>query len=149
MTSATEPADTIRARPELIAVKQLLASADLPTADLQPEHLQHFFACGSEDSPRAVVGLQIFGGAALLRSLAVAPASRSAGLGSSLVRHAEAHARFNGVQSLFLLTTTAEAFFARLGYVRAERSAAPAAIAATAEFASLCPASSAFMMKRL
>ncbi len=47
------------------------------------------------------------------------------------------------------LTTTAETFFKRLGYERIERSQAPLSIERTREFASLCPASSAFMVKSL
>lgn len=62
---------------------------------------------------------------------------------------AEARARSHGVQQLCLLTTTAERFFERLGYERADREAAPTAIRGTSEFTSLCPASAAFMRKRL
>jgi amino-acid N-acetyltransferase len=54
-----------------------------------------------------------------------------------------------GVRSIYLLTTTAEVFFKRLGYERIERSRAPPSIERTREFASLCPASSAFMIKQL
>jgi amino-acid N-acetyltransferase len=70
-------------------------------------------------------------------------------LGVSLVSGAETWAAGQGVKILYLLTTTAAGFFARLGYVAAPRSAAPAAIAATAQFAGLCPASSTFMCKVL
>ena len=50
---------------------------------------------------------------------------------------------------LYLLTTTAEEFFARCGYEPIDRSRVPEAIRATAEFQSLCPASSVCMRKRL
>jgi amino-acid N-acetyltransferase len=53
------------------------------------------------------------------------------------------------VRTLFLLTTTAEGFFARLGYLHATRDVAPPAIRSTKEFAGICPASSAFMSKQL
>jgi hypothetical protein len=36
-----------------------------------------------------------------------------------------------------------------LGYQRADRDAAPAAIRSTSEFTSLCPASAVFLRKRL
>ena len=58
-------------------------------------------------------------------------------------------AQSRGVQELCLLTTTAEHFFERLGYQRAEREAAPASIRGTSEFTTLCPASAVFMRKRL
>jgi amino-acid N-acetyltransferase len=73
----------------------------------------------------------------------------STGLASELVERAETHAAKYGVRTLYLLTTTAEAFFARRGYHRIDRGVAPAAIRSTREFAALCPASSAFMSKRL
>jgi amino-acid N-acetyltransferase len=50
---------------------------------------------------------------------------------------------------MYLLTTTAETFFERRGYRRVDRIQAPPAIKLTPEFAGLCPASSAFMIKRL
>ena len=98
---------------------------------------------------RDVVGLELFGEVALLRSLAVASSRRGTGVGSGLVAHAERHARDQGVQSLFLLTTTAEKFFLRRGYTRIPRDEAPAAIKGTKEFSGICPSSSAFMVKQL
>jgi amino-acid N-acetyltransferase len=50
---------------------------------------------------------------------------------------------------LYLLTTTADAFFRRLGYEQTARELAPPAIKATREFSSLCPSSSIFMVKQL
>ena len=86
---------------------------------------------------------------ALLRSLAVGENARGKGVGSTLVAHAEHYAASKRVRSLYLLTMTAEAFFKRLGYERIDRSRAPPFIKQTSEFASLCPASSALMVKFL
>ncbi|HXI21293.1 MAG TPA: hypothetical protein VNH46_09420, partial [Gemmatimonadales bacterium] len=60
-----------------------------------------------------------------------------------------AAARARGIVDLYLLTSTAEPFFGRRGYRVADRGAAPEAIRRTAEFASLCPSSCAFMHKRI
>jgi amino-acid N-acetyltransferase len=139
----------IFANPNETSVKQLLSESKLPTGDITARHLTHFFGCGSDDELEAVVGLELYGDVALLRSLAVAPGRRGTGLGSRLVAHAERHAQDQGVKSLYLLTTTAEAFFLRLGYARIPREEAPAAIKSTKEFAGICPVSSAFMVKRL
>jgi amino-acid N-acetyltransferase len=76
-------------------------------------------------------------------------AMRGRGCGRRLVAEAEQYAARNGVQSLYLLTTTAEEFFRRLGYVRIDRASAPEAIRQTSEFSGLCPSSSAVMMKAL
>jgi amino-acid N-acetyltransferase len=139
----------IRRRPAHPTAMALLAGAGLPVSDLTDQHLEHFFFTGPEDSPTGLVGLEIHGTDALLRSLVVGTNARAGGLGSRLVGHAQDYAASRGVRAIYLLTTTAEAFFARLGYRRIDRSHAPLSIQSTREFASLCPASSAFMTKRL
>ena len=96
-----------------------------------------------------MVGLEIYGTVALLRSLAVAPDGQGRGLGAALLAHAERAARQRGITALYLLTTTAEAFFARRGYVRLPRQAAPPVLRQTAEFAALCPASAVCLTKAL
>ena len=48
-----------------------------------------------------------------------------------------------------LLTTTAASFFAKRGYRPLARDEAPAAVRATAEFRSICPASATCMGKSL
>jgi amino-acid N-acetyltransferase len=135
--------------PSESAAKRLLVESGLPTADITATHLQHFFACGSGANIEGLVGLELYGEVALLRSLAVASEQRGSGLGSRLVEHAERHARARGVKSLYLLTMTAEAFFLRHGYARLPREKAPEAIRNTKEFGGICPLSSAFMVKHL
>jgi len=139
----------IHARPPLSAVAALLQAQGLPVSDITDEHLEHFFYIGSDDSPTALVGVEIYGADALLRSLIVADTARTRGLGSTLVEHVEDYAASRQVRAVYLLTTTAESFFERRGYRRVDRGQAPLAIQSTREFASLCPASSAFMIKRL
>jgi len=135
--------------PKLATVAPLLLAANLPTVDLTPAHLEHFFTTGPQATPTGLVGLEIYGPNALLRSLVVDPSARAQGLGSALVAHIEQYARERDVRSIYLLTTTAEAFFERQGYRSVDRELAPPAIRATPEFAGLCPASSAFMAKAL
>jgi amino-acid N-acetyltransferase len=139
----------IFAKPNEAAVKKLLSESGLPIEDITTQHLLHFFGCGSGLELEGLVGLELYGDVALLRSLAVASSKRGTGVGSGLVAHAERHARDQGVQSLYLLTTTAEAFFMRRGYARVPREDAPAAIKTTSEFSGICPTSSAFMVKYL
>jgi amino-acid N-acetyltransferase len=139
----------IESKPSRAAAAALLEAAGLPSEDLTEAHMAHFFYCGPAAAPTALVGVELCGSSALLRSLVVRPEHRSAGLGAALVEHAEIYARMRGARAIYLLTTTAEAFFGRRGYARADRASAPAQVAATREFATLCPASSAFMIKRL
>lgn len=127
----------------------LLAECGLPVADIPRDSAQPFFAVRLDDALVAVVGLELHQPFGLLRSLAVAPAQRGRGLARDLVAFAESFAAAQGVDTLFLLTTSAAEFFTRLGYAPASRAAAPPAIQATAQFAGLCPASAAFLSKHL
>jgi len=139
----------IRGRPSRSAAAALLQAEGLPTSDLTDAHLEHFFFAGSDVAPTALVGLEIYGADAVLRSLVVNAAARTQGLGAALVAHVENYAAAHQVGAIYLLTTTAETFFARKGYRRIDRTRAPPSIQATPEFSSLCPASSAFMVKQL
>jgi amino-acid N-acetyltransferase len=141
--------DAIGSQPARPVAVALLAAASLPVADLTDAHMEHFFYCGPGHAPTGLVGLEFCGADALLRSLVVAPAQRGKGLGVALVRHAESRARSHGARAIYLLTTTAQTFFERQGYLAAERATAPPAIRATREFADICPASSAFLVKLL
>jgi len=136
-------------RPSLAAVKALLAEAQLPTSDLAAAQLEHFIGCGTDDALDGVVGVELYPPVALLRSLCVTASKRDHDVGSALLVEAEHYGRSRGVSEIYLLTTTAEQFFARKGYERVARETAPAAIRATQEFSALCPASAAFMRKRL
>ncbi|MGF1615356.1 MAG: arsenic resistance N-acetyltransferase ArsN2 [Gammaproteobacteria bacterium] len=135
-------------RPSAAAVRALLVAANLPVCDLA-EDLQHFFAGGSRASPWGVIGLELFGADALLRSLVVDPSRCGQGCGKALVAHAERYARNASVQRVFLLTETAVGFFQSLGYRVTPRELAPPSIQGAWEFSSLCPVSATFMSKAL
>jgi amino-acid N-acetyltransferase len=136
-------------KPPESSVRRLLAEAQLPASDLTAAHLEHFFGCGSVSAPDGVVGLEMYGSVALLRSLVVSSKCRGRGCGTALMAQAEIFAQSQGVKEIYLLTTTADQFFERLGYARVPREAAPGPIRQTQEFSTLCPSSSAFMFKRL
>jgi amino-acid N-acetyltransferase len=137
----------VEPNPSLRAAVALLAAVGLPSSDLTEPRLEHFLFCGPRDTPTGLVGLELFDSDALLRSLAVAPGVRRSGLGSTLLEQAEGYAYARGVRSLYLLTTTAQRFFEKRGYSVTSRESCPAAIRSTSEFASLCPASSALLVK--
>ncbi|MCU0478903.1 MAG: GNAT family N-acetyltransferase [Chloroflexi bacterium] len=96
-----------------------------------------------------VAATERHGSSALLRSVAVHGPARGHGLGHALVERALADARAAGARDAWLLTETAEPFFAGLGWVRVERDAAPPAVAASVEFASACPIGAIAMRRSL
>lgn len=126
---------------------QLLSECALPTADISPVTPVKFFGIREEGTLAATIGLELYDAVGLLRSLAVLPAFRKRGFASELVTFAESFAVRHGVESMFLLTDTAEPFFLQLGYVPTARDAAPAAIRASSQFSELCPASAALLSK--
>jgi len=130
-------------------IETLLARAGLPTADLAGNSAVHLLGMRTAGAWAGIVGVERCGDTGLLRSLAVDPGVRGGSLGTRLVAAAEAWAVANGIRTLYLLTTTASAFFADRGYETLPRDQAPAAIAATAQFSGLCPGSSTFMRKAL
>lgn len=130
------------------AIQELLAAEHLPTDDLSDDLLTGFLVAREGATLCGTVAIEKLASAALLRSLAVRPECRGRGLGQQLVAHAESAARESGADGIYLLTTTARDFFARLGYRVATREEAPPAIAGSTEFRSLCPASAVFMVKR-
>jgi amino-acid N-acetyltransferase len=128
---------------DLPAVLALLSEAKLP-ADGVAEHFHSFFVV--EDGGRVVAsaGLELRGDAALLRSLAVLPDVRGSGLGAAVLRRAlhEVHGRAGGV---YALTTTAEAYLSRFGFVPVARSSLPPQLFDSRELQGACPASAAVM----
>ena len=88
----------------------------------------------------ASAALELYGDAALLRSVAVAPSHRGRGLGERITRAALDLAEARGVRTVYLLTTTAADFFARrLGFAMTTRAAVPGRVRASLEFTALCP----------
>ena len=130
-------------------VRQLLAGCELPDEDITASHLQHFFVVRHEKSLSGVIGLELFGYCALLRSLAVQSPVRGQGIATRLVEKAEDHARSHDVASLYLLTTTAEGFFEKHGYRTTDRNNVPTVLKETAEFKSICPSTAICMVKPL
>lgn len=150
VTAGGETKEAITLIPLLLArrgqLQNALAEAGLPHADIMEEG-RAFFAGEHGGVTVGYIGLEVHGKDALLRSLVVVEAERDHGFGSALVRGAIAYARAHGVTHLWALTTTAVAFLQRLGFQLVERSAAPASIRATTEFASLCPATAVCMTR--
>ncbi len=131
------------------AIKQLLAGCDLHHEDITTALFQHFLLGWDGPGLVAVVGLEIKNQDALLRSLAVAAAYRNRGIATNLVGRIEDYAKSLKLDTLYLLTMTAESFFKKCGYRIAARDSAPADLQGTTEFKGLCPASAVCMVKHL
>ncbi|MDX2108867.1 MAG: arsenic resistance N-acetyltransferase ArsN2 [Verrucomicrobiota bacterium] len=147
----TRPFTTLRSASaaDLPSLRELLASAELPTEDLTEKHLDHYIVVVSGQTIVATVGLEVHGQYGLLRSLAVAPSYRGLGLSLRLISLIEAYARKHNLKALYLLTITADQIFSRCSYKTIPRKLAPQDIQDSAEFSSICPSNSVCMMKTL
>ena len=137
------------ARPaDAVAIRALLGACGLPI-DGAPDDAESFWVATHAGRVVGCAGLELHTGDALLRSLAVAPELRGRGLAARLCMAVERRVREVGARRAYLLTETAEGWFAKRGWRRIERAAAPAGIAASREFAAVCPAAAALMEREL
>jgi len=134
---------------DLPAIRALLDANGLPAADLSDKHAPWFLVATAHDAIIGSVAVEPCGSFGLLRSLAVYATARGQGVARRLVEAIEARAEGERLRGLYLLTTSGETFFARLGYARLERWELPESIRRTEAFRSLCPDTAMAMMKRL
>lgn len=127
--------------------RTFLRANDLPVEDLEAESVQ-LFVVDDDGDFLGVGGLESSGGVGLLRSIVVPEENRGEGYGSAICNRLEARAADSGVESLYLLTTTAKAFFRERGYETIPREQVPPAIQATSEFSTICPESASCLRKQ-
>lgn len=133
---------------DLGAVESLLSSSNLPIEGVK-ENFSGFVVAEDKGEIAGTIGLEKFGSVALLRSAVVSPEHRGSGVGRRLVEKVLERAEEDGIEELFLLTTTAEDYFPRFAFTRTTRSAVPPAVKASAEFQGACPDSAAVMTRRI
>ena len=133
---------------DLPAILALLREAELPFEDAA-QHVGGFLIAERDGELVATGGLELYGEAALIRSVALAAPLRRRGLGAALCDTLLGEARRRGVRDAYLLTTTAAGFFAGQGFQPLARELAPPAIRSTREFRELCPASAVLMHRSL
>lgn len=145
--SALLPEVTGRALSErdLPRLASTLAAAGLPVEDLGGRDRSFFAFQDRSGEPVGFAGYELYGTDALLRSVVILPTVRGKGYGRAITEWMMAELARRGAATVFLLTTTAAPFFEKMGFRRLDRSQAPAAIAATTEFGSLCPSTAMFM----
>ncbi len=105
-----------RAREEDIPqIEALITAEGLPAYGLA-EYLETFFVLNEGERAVGCVGLEVYGQAALLRSVVVAPEHRGRVDGQRLVEAALTEARERSVRRVYLFTMHADGFFRRLGF---------------------------------
>lgn len=133
---------------DLSAVEELLSASNLPIDGVK-DNFSNSVVAEDEDGIAGAIGLEKFGSVALLRSAVVSSDHRGRGLGTRLVKHVLEQAVGDGIQELYLLTTTAARYFPRFGFTRTPRSAVPGAVKSSAEFQGACPDTAVVMSRRI
>lgn len=129
---------------DVSAIKDLLTRASLPTAGVD-DHWQTFLVAREGGKLIGCGGAEAYQTVALIRSIVVDPAYRSHGLGRRLVRQLLDRLSSRGLREFYLLTTTAEAYFARRGFKTIDRDEVPPQLLSSRELQDACPASAICM----
>jgi amino-acid N-acetyltransferase len=129
---------------DLIAIERLLEANKLPLVGVR-EGIDDFLVAERDGVVVGVIGLEIYDDRGLLRSAAVDTDDRGSGVGAALVGAVIENGRARRLKELVLLTTTAEDWFPRFGFVTIARDETPIAVRQSAEFTGACPASATVM----
>ena len=133
---------------DLPAVRRLLETQHLPLDGID-EHVSTMVVAKQGSEVVGAAAVELYADGALLRSVVVNPMVQGQGLGHRLSDAALAIAKKRGQHTAFLMTTTAEKFFPKLGFEQIVRDDVPVSVQSSIEFQSACPASAVVMRKRL
>jgi amino-acid N-acetyltransferase len=120
------------------------AGSTTPSARRCDEHVATMVVANEGREVVGAAAVELYADGALLRSVVVNPTVHGRGLAHRLTEAVLTVAKLQGSPTAFLLTTTAENFFPRLGFERISRDEVPASVQASVEFQSACPASAPF-----
>ena len=129
---------------EYRAIIHLLASNQLPTADIYEKNITLFVGV-IENEIVATIGIERYGNEALLRSLCIKEGFKNQKLGEKMLSYLLNFCAAENIKTLYLLTTTAEQYFVRYGFEKITRDETPKTIQNTREFQDICPASAVVM----
>lgn len=129
-------------------IRDILKRNYLVFRDIKNKNVELFWAYEDSDFV-GIIGLERFGKIGLLRSLVVLEEYRNKAYGRKICNSLIEHAKNEGVNELYLLTTTARKFFEQIGFKIVKRNNVPIRIKNTDEFSTLCPESAICMELKL
>jgi amino-acid N-acetyltransferase len=131
------------------AVAELLERTSLPPDGLDEQFGEPYAVAVADGEIVGAAGVEVYGRAGLLRSVAVDPGWQGHGLGRRLTEERLRWAESRGLETVYLLTNTAAGYFPRLGFAPVARDEVPAEVRASLQFASVCPSTAAVLALRL
>ncbi len=123
---------------DLRKIMSFLKENNLPTNGVE-KCLNNFVVAEEKDgSWVGIAGLEVYDKGGLLRSVAVGKQYRGLGHGRKLVDAILRNAKAKGVQTVYLLTDSADAYFKGLGFEAVDRENIEADVKASPEFTECC-----------
>jgi amino-acid N-acetyltransferase len=123
---------------DLPNIMSFLKNNGLPTNGVE-KCLTNFVVAEDKDgSWVGIAGLEVYGKGGLLRSVAVGKQYRGLGHGRKLVDAVLGNAKARGIQTVYLLTDSADAYFKGLGFEAVDRENIDEAVKASPEFTECC-----------
>jgi ubiquinone/menaquinone biosynthesis C-methylase UbiE/N-acetylglutamate synthase-like GNAT family acetyltransferase len=134
------------ARPDdLGAIERLLATSGLAVVELTAS-LDRFLVA-ERSGVIGVIGSEYTDGAVLIRSLAVDPNVRKAGVAAALINEAIKLAKASGRTDAYLFTYTAAEYFSKLGFKLIEREEVPVAFLNSTVVSACCTTAEAMKLE--
>src|SRR5437016_1180510 len=135
--STTRVVDAVTVAPALPgdvpAILDLVRAVHLPPEGVA-ETIEYFWVAREGERLVGTIGFEVYDDLALLRSLAVTPPRQHTGLGRALTETALAYLTTRQFRAVYLLTTTAGAFFVHHGFSLLARDEVPASVQQSVEF---------------
>jgi amino-acid N-acetyltransferase len=105
-------------------MNEIIEENNLSTEGLFDENV-HLYSIDQGAVPAAIGALTLEGDIALLRTVGNRGRVKKKGMGKLLVWHILAEAQWKKLKTIYLLTDTAEMFFAKLGFEKIDRTELP------------------------
>lgn len=121
----------------------LLERTGLTTTGI--EDVTSFRICQKDGKTAGCFGIVHSGDGAMLRSFAVEPEMQGTGIGSFMAVQSMKYAIENEIMPMYLLTNTADKFFAKFGFVEITREDIPKILMDSTALGEYCPCSSVCM----
>jgi amino-acid N-acetyltransferase len=129
---------------DLPVIRQFLIDNKLPVSGID-DHWKTFIVARDGEAIVGCGGSEAYKFAALIRSVAVADSHRSRGIGRSIVRQLLDRLASRGIREFYLLTTTAQPYFAKRGFKPIDRDEIHPQLLASTELQGACPESAVCM----
>jgi len=136
--------------PEMLSqFSELLTSSNLVPEGLEKENLTLFYTTDELEKVIGVIGVEVYGEACLLRSLAVCNGKRNLGIARNLIREALEFARLEKSFNVYLITETIGDTMMRYGFNNVSREIVPPEILKSPFLNGICPCSCPIMHKNV